>query len=135
MTSRKKVHGLAPHSWWAQSDLCLLYPRPQYFAIYYGGSGHSLGLGAVYAVCNPGRRHSGLIAPASIWEFSIFFIVIPEMMIASVGFKKDLVKNVFHNQPVYVVVMGGVSLLIAALMVLRVEDHGDSQGDLPIVGH
>jgi len=63
-----------------------------------------------------------------------FFIVIPEI-IASVGFK-DLVKHVFHNQPVYVVVMGGVSLLIAALMVLRVQDNGDADGDgMAVAGH
>jgi maltose/moltooligosaccharide transporter len=49
-----------------------------------------------------------------------FFIVIPEI-IASLGFK-HLVEGLLHNQPVYVVVMGGVSLLVAALCVLRVED-------------
>lgn len=54
-----------------------------------------------------------------------FFIVIPEI-IASLGFK-HLVEGVFHNQPVYVVVMGGVSLLIAALCVLRVEDTAIAQ--------
>ena len=63
-----------------------------------------------------------------------FFIVIPEI-IASVGFK-DLVKHVFHNQPVYVVVMGGVSLLIAALMVIRVQDNGDADGEgMAVAGH
>ncbi|MBS2009612.1 MAG: MFS transporter, partial [Cyanobacteria bacterium SZAS TMP-1] len=64
-----------------------------------------------------------------------FFIVIPEI-IASVGFK-DLVKEVFHNQPVYVVVMGGASLLIAALCVFRVQDQGDADGDsgMAVAGH
>ena len=63
-----------------------------------------------------------------------FFIVIPEI-IASVGFK-DLVKCVFHNDPVYVIVLGGVSLLIAALMVLRVHDQGDIiEGEVISGGH
>ncbi len=50
-----------------------------------------------------------------------FFIVIPEI-IASITFQ-PLVKNVFHNNPLYVVMMGGVSLLIASLLVLRVQDN------------
>jgi len=63
-----------------------------------------------------------------------FFIVIPEI-IASVGFK-DLVKHVFHNQPVFVVVMGGVSLLVAAMLVFRVQDNGDADGEgMAVAGH
>jgi maltose/moltooligosaccharide transporter len=50
-----------------------------------------------------------------------FFIVIPEI-IASVCFQ-PLVKYVFHDNPMFVVMMGGASLLIAALLVLRVEDN------------
>lgn len=49
-----------------------------------------------------------------------FFIVIPEI-IASLCFQ-PLVKNVFHDNPLYVVIMGGVSLLIAAALVTRVQD-------------
>lgn len=49
-----------------------------------------------------------------------FFIVIPEI-VASLGFK-PLVRDLFHNNPLYVVMMGGCSLLIAALFVIRVED-------------
>jgi hypothetical protein len=41
-----------------------------------------------------------------------FFIVIPEIL-ASIAFQ-PLVKYVFNNQPVFVVMMGGASLLIAA---------------------
>ena len=57
-----------------------------------------------------------------------FFIVIPEI-IASLGFK-PLVENVFHNQPVYVVVMGGVCLIIASLCVLAVDDRGSSKNNV-----
>jgi maltose/moltooligosaccharide transporter len=49
-----------------------------------------------------------------------FFIVIPEI-IASLSFK-PLVKNVFNNNPLYVVMLGGASLFVAALLTLRVQD-------------
>ncbi len=52
-----------------------------------------------------------------------FFIVIPEI-VAALAFQ-PLVKHVFNNQPVYVVMMGGASLLIAALCVARVHDAGE----------
>jgi maltose/moltooligosaccharide transporter len=49
-----------------------------------------------------------------------FFIVIPEI-IASLTFK-PLVKYVFNNNPLYVVMLGGASLLVAAALVARVRD-------------
>lgn len=52
-----------------------------------------------------------------------FFIVIPEIL-ASVTFQ-PLVKYVFHSNPLYVVMLGGASMLIAALLVTRVEDSGE----------
>lgn len=52
------------------------------------------------------------------------FIVLPEIL-ASL-FLQPLVKNVFNNQPLYVVMMGGAALLVAALLTLRVEDREDS---------
>lgn len=49
-----------------------------------------------------------------------FFIVIPQLLAASVlGF---MLKSFFGNQPVYALVIGGVSLVIAGLCVLRVQD-------------
>lgn len=51
-----------------------------------------------------------------------FFIVIPEI-IASLTFQ-PLVKNVFQNNPLYVVMLGGASMLVAALLVYRVRDVG-----------
>lgn len=48
------------------------------------------------------------------------FIVFPEI-VAAIGFQ-PLVKYVFNNEPLYVVMMGGVSLIIAALFMLRVND-------------
>lgn len=52
-----------------------------------------------------------------------FFIVIPEI-VAALCFQ-PLVQHVFHNNPLYVVMMGGASLLVAAALVARVEDKGD----------
>lgn len=51
-----------------------------------------------------------------------FFIVIPEIL-ASVALQ-PLVKHVFHNNPLFVVMMGGASLIVAAFFVLGVEDNG-----------
>ena len=52
-----------------------------------------------------------------------FFIVIPEI-IASLTFQ-PLVKHVFGNNPLYVVMLGGASLLVAAALVVRVQDVAD----------
>ncbi len=50
-----------------------------------------------------------------------FFIVIPQILAASIlGF---LVKHVFHEQPIYALVLGGISFLIAAVAVLFVDDR------------
>jgi maltose/moltooligosaccharide transporter len=58
-----------------------------------------------------------------------FFIVIPEI-IASLSFEK-LVHNVFNNNPLYVVMMGGASMLIAAVLMVIVKDHQKPSGAVP----
>lgn len=62
-----------------------------------------------------------------------FFIVIPEI-VASVCFQ-PLVRYAFHNQPIYVVMMGGASLIVAACLVARVVDTGDKVLNAPTPGH
>jgi maltose/moltooligosaccharide transporter len=52
-----------------------------------------------------------------------FFIVIPEI-IASLTFQ-PLVRYAFNNNPLYVVMLGGTSLLVAAALVARVRDVAD----------
>jgi maltose/moltooligosaccharide transporter len=52
-----------------------------------------------------------------------FFIVIPEI-VASLTFQ-PLVRHVFDNNPLYVVMLGGASLLVAAALVVRVRDVAD----------
>jgi maltose/moltooligosaccharide transporter len=54
-----------------------------------------------------------------------FFIVIPEIL-ASLALE-PLVKNVFGNDPVKVVMMGGGSLLIAAILMQFVRDAADTR--------
>ena len=49
-----------------------------------------------------------------------FFIVIPEI-IASIALE-PVVKQVFHNDPVKVVMLGGASMLVAALTMLGIRD-------------
>jgi len=49
-----------------------------------------------------------------------FFIVIPQLLAASIlGF---FVKSLFGGEAIYALVLGGVSMIIAAVMVLFVED-------------
>jgi maltose/moltooligosaccharide transporter len=62
-----------------------------------------------------------------------FFIVIPEI-IASICFQ-PLVKHVFHDNPLYVVMMGGVSMLIAAALVPRVQDNAPKSAGPIAAGH
>ncbi len=50
-----------------------------------------------------------------------FFIVIPQLIAATIlGF---MVKNWFHNDPVYALVIGGFSMIFAALLTLKVNDN------------
>ncbi len=49
-----------------------------------------------------------------------FFIVIPQLVAASIlGF---LVSKFFNNEPIYALFVGGVSMLLAGLLSLRVDD-------------
>jgi maltose/moltooligosaccharide transporter len=50
-----------------------------------------------------------------------FFIVIPQMVAATIlGF---LVSSLFGGQPVYALLVGGVSMILAGLLTLRVDDR------------
>jgi len=50
-----------------------------------------------------------------------FFIVIPQLVAATIlGF---LVGRFFNNDPVYALIIGGLSMIIAAILTLRVQDH------------
>lgn len=64
-----------------------------------------------------------------------FFIVIPEI-VASLAFG-PLIRGVFGtdnpNAPLYMVMLGGVCLAVAALLVIRVNDVGDRQASAEAV--
>jgi maltose/moltooligosaccharide transporter len=61
-----------------------------------------------------------------------FFIVIPEI-IASLLLDK-IVRYGFHNNPLYVVILGGFSLLIAAALMKFVTDHGPGANGVATAG-
>ncbi|MCK4406055.1 MAG: MFS transporter, partial [Bacteroidales bacterium] len=49
-----------------------------------------------------------------------FFIVIPQIVAAGIlGF---IVKNIFSSQSIYALILGGVSMFIAAALILFVKD-------------
>jgi maltose/moltooligosaccharide transporter len=49
-----------------------------------------------------------------------FFIVIPQLLAASVLGKA--LKTFFHRQPIWALAMGGVSLMVAGVFTLRVQE-------------
>jgi len=50
-----------------------------------------------------------------------FFIVIPQLVAASIlGF---LVSKFFDNEPIYALFVGGLSMILAGLLSLRVSDR------------
>ncbi len=53
-----------------------------------------------------------------------FFIVIPQIINALIG--GPLVKYVYGGDPIYALVVSGVSFLIAAMLVSKVKDEDDT---------
>ncbi|WP_448547840.1 MFS transporter [Thalassotalea fusca] len=50
-----------------------------------------------------------------------FFIVLPQILAASIlGL---LITKVFDNQPIYALIVGGVSMIFAGILTLRVKEH------------
>ena len=50
-----------------------------------------------------------------------FFIVIPQIVAASIlGF---ILTTFFNKEPIYALVVGGVSMIIAGILTLRVKDE------------
>jgi maltose/moltooligosaccharide transporter len=87
-----------------------------------------LGVGIAWAsiLSMPYAILSGALPPARMGVYMgifNFFIVIPEIL-ASLTFQ-PLVKYVFNNNPLYVVMLGGACLLVAAALVAIVRDVSD----------
>jgi maltose/moltooligosaccharide transporter len=54
-----------------------------------------------------------------------FFIVIPQILAATLlGF---MVKILFHGQSIYALIAGGISMIVAAILVLIVDDYKDKR--------
>ena len=52
-----------------------------------------------------------------------FFIVIPQILAATIlGF---MVKSLFNGDSIYALLLGGISLLVAAALILFVKDMPD----------
>jgi maltose/moltooligosaccharide transporter len=121
-TSRKTVHSISLICG-GVGLLSVYLIRDQYVLLL-----TMVGVGIAWAsiLSMPYAILSGALPPARMGVYMgvfNFFIVIPEI-IASLTFQ-PLVKYVFGNNPLYVVMLGGAALLVAALMVLRVRDVVD----------
>jgi maltose/moltooligosaccharide transporter len=86
-----------------------------------------IGVGIAWAsiLAMPYAMLSGALPPERMGVYMgifNFFIVIPEIL-ASIALE-PIVKEVFSNNPVKVVMLGGASMLVAAAFVSRVKDVG-----------
>jgi maltose/moltooligosaccharide transporter len=123
LTSRKTVHAFA-----------LICGGAGLLSVYFIHDKNILlltmvGVGIAWAsiLAMPYAILSGALPPARMGVYMgifNFFIVIPEI-VASLTFQ-PLVKHVFNNNPLYVVMLGGACLLIAAALVMLVRDVADS---------
>ncbi len=119
-TSRKTVHALA-----------LICGGVGLLSVYFIHDPYVLlltmvGVGIAWAsiLSMPYAILAGALPPARVGVYMgvfNFFIVIPEI-IASLTFQ-PLVKRVFNNDPLYVVMLGGACLLVAAALVTLVDDR------------
>ena len=128
LSSRKAVHAGAL-AMGALGLLSMYFIRDPYLLLL-----TMVGVGVAWAsiLSMPYAILSGALPPARMGVYmGVFnaFIVIPEI-IASLGFG-PLIRAVFGegnpNVPLYMVMLGGVSLLIAAVAVAGVEDPGEAR--------
>ena len=84
-----------------------------------------IGIGIAWAsiLSVPYAMLSGSLPPEKMGYYMgvfNFFIVIPQIIAGTVlGF---LLKHLFNNEPIYILVTGGVSMIIAGLLCLKVAD-------------
>ncbi len=85
-----------------------------------------IGVGVAWAsiLSLPYAMLSGSLPSAKMGYFMgvfNFFIVIPQIVAATIlGF---LVKELFESQPIYALIIGGCSMILAGLLTLRVKTH------------
>jgi maltose/moltooligosaccharide transporter len=87
-----------------------------------------IGIGVAWAsiLSIPYAMLAGSLPPRKMGYFMglfNFFIVIPQIVAAALlGF---LIKQFFNGEPIYALVIGGFSMILAGLLSLRVEDNDD----------
>lgn len=122
MTSRKKVHAFALLC--GAAALLTTYFIHDYRLLLVTMVGVGIAWASILSM--PYAILSGALPPARMGVYMgvfNFFIVIPEI-VASLTFQ-PLVKHVFNDNPLYVVMLGGVCLLVAAILVSIVRDVSD----------
>jgi maltose/moltooligosaccharide transporter len=94
--------------------------------------GSMVGVGVAWAsiLAMPYAILTGSLPPSKMGYYMgvfNFFIVIPQIVAASL--LGVLVKRFFGGEAIYALAIGGGSLLVAALLTLRVEDRDDKEAD------
>ncbi|MEP6928697.1 MAG: MFS transporter, partial [Flavobacterium sp.] len=85
-----------------------------------------LGVGIAWAsiLSMPYAMLSGALPAAKMGYYMgvfNFFVVIPQIVAATIlGF---VIKQFFHNEPIYALIIGGVSMIFAGLLTLRVNNR------------
>ena len=88
-----------------------------------------LGIGIAWAsiLAMPYAILAGSIPPRKMGVYMgifNFFIVIPQIINALIG--GPIVKYIYGGNPIYALIISGVSLIIAAALVSKVDDVDDS---------
>ena len=122
-TSRRAVHSAAL----VAGGLSLLATGFIHDRILWQGTMIGVGFAWASVLAIPYAILSGALPPARVGVYMgifNFFIVIPEIL-ASLALE-PIVKGVFGNDPVKVVMMGGASLLIAAVLTQFVQESAEA---------
>jgi maltose/moltooligosaccharide transporter len=124
VTSRKLVHALAL----AAGGIALLSTGFIHDRVLWQCTMIGVGIAWASILAMPYAMLSGALPAERMGVYMgifNFFIVIPEIL-ASIALQ-PIVKDVFGNNPVKVVMLGGASMLVAAAFVSRVKDVGAMQ--------
>jgi len=127
ITSRKKVHALCLAVGGISLASFYLIKDPRMLMI------SELGIGLAWAsiLSMPYAILTGSLPSHKMGTYMgifNFFIVIPQITAAAIlGL---LVKNLFGNQAIYALVLGGLSMIIAAIFVIRVKDVDDPHSNV-----
>ncbi len=119
VTSRKITHAIALVVGGISLISIFFVPNPNILLLSFIGIGLAWAsiLAMPYAILTGSLPSNKMGVYMGIFNF---FIVIPQILAASLlGF---LVKTVFHEKPIYALVLGGISMLIAAVSVIFVKD-------------